>query len=1789
MLLASEGGTLGFAFRLGSSLPETGAAMAADAAGNVYVAGLSGGTLDFDPGTGTANRSGDAFAAKYSATGSLVWARTITGDIHDEGADIFVDDGGNVYLTGGFQGKIDFDPGAGVSYLNSGPQPAAFVLKLDAGGNFVWARSFSGGKAGGLGVAVDGSGNVYTTGFFATTVDFDPGPVAQPMGSAGLYDAYVSKLDSSGNYVWSRRMGGAYPTNYPEEAVDWGYDIGVDADGNVYTTGVFRGHIDFDPGPGEYFLTSSGNVGGDYYNDAFVWKLDTAGDFVWARRLGGPAEGRGIAVDAQRNVYTAGVFYGTDADFDPGDGVYRVKASGEKTVYVSKLSPTGDFLWAGGLAGVPVNPFTESQVSLGLDRLDSQGSVYIAGTFRGTTNFDPGAGRLDRTSAGGTDVFVVRLDAQTGGLVWADTMGGPSDDQGLALAVGPATNVYTTGSFRGTADFDPSDGTRKLTSAGGDDAFVSKLVYQTVPPGGWLQFSADTFSVSEAGSQATITVTRTGSTQGEVSVDYAANNGTATAGSDFTGVAERLVFADGVATLTFTVPILDDDDAEVPETIALTLTNPTGGAELGAPGAAVLTITDDEITYGPGRFQDGDGDTYVVALTGPGTVRIRPDDPDGDQRGPIKAILLEGTSAASSLTISVTKAAAGDGRVSIGKIVSVAGSTGNGSLKSLLAGKCDILESGPFEEGVALAGSIGSLTAGSIRATSIRALAIGTLATTSGPLEADITVDRAVQAISVRGGGASGTWSAARFGTITISGGSFNGELISTAIAASLGTTPAIAKLSVTGDFQGIVHALGKVGTVIVGRSILPNVASQSVVAAASIGIFRVARDLTDAVVLAGANLGADHRLGGIGENTDGFGRGSIGEFTVGGKAQNAIVGAGLDPVGMVFRNGNDAIVGGVNSRIGIFSITGAAGPENYFRAGWWPTSVKVGGVAVNPRKDARFHDLQAFTEVGTTDEQGNVTLRIAGQESSFQFLDDSSGQPIPGLVVGVSTGTGMEGIAVLEAFDPTKQYPPRFIVLHGPEAPAAQAQAARLTAESNGVQAAEPPIAIKINETAGEAVGKASQVATVVEAYQVAALPSPTPNLKGVADTGGVLEAFGYLAKAADTISGGLVAKAIGTLAPSLVQPISNQDAMARIRQKAQDATVENVAIVGLMAGMGNLPGVAAGGLSIAGTQLYKLVDENTVMNTPEGHLVMVNLGFTEIYAASDTPVSDPGSFAPMSITVTPDQVSPGGLGHLMLISKDRLGDGQVVPLDTNGRADIPVPIGDYALVYQQQIAQPVNQDVTVSGGGTQATLNAPPAPQVAGVTLTATPAITGLLDPGTQIQFSAVGRDAQGNIVPLDPSQLRFRVFNPQGSSVATIDPATGMLTIGPDQGAVRVVAEYGNVRSNLILASGLGPAFNLPIVLIEDASVVEGHSGTKYAVFNLRLSKPSAKAVTVDYNTAYLGSATTGTDYKDITGRLTFAANQTTAQIRVPVVGDRKHETNEQFALGLSNPVNARLDLKNSARGTIVDDDNPAIVVSPKSGLVTTEGGGTAAFTVKLGTQPTADVTVTLASSDTTEGTVLPTTLTFTPTNWNTARTVTVKGVNDSLIDGNQSYQVNVTGIVSEDPDYADPGLARPTVSCVNRDNDTLGPGKVSVTVVGGGYVVDNKGQIDTRIGDNLAAYAPDTFPILTAYDSAGNLAWLADWVPEGTSGANCFLINSDYANGLALTVYINGQFSTTASLGVSAASSPTQGTEEYALAGLLASQSSNGVSAEILTPGRRRVLRPAAVDAILAEGL
>jgi uncharacterized repeat protein (TIGR01451 family) len=383
---------------------------------------------------------------------------------------------------------------------------------------YAWAKQIGGvGDELGGNIAVDAAGNVYTTGDFTGTVDFDSGPGTFNLTSVGSYDVFVSKLDKDGALVWAKRLGGV--TGIASER-----SIAVDAAGNVYTIGYFTGTVDFDPGPGTQNLTSAGS-------DTFVSKLNNNGAFVWAKQFGG--ESRGIAFDAVGNVYISGSFFGA-VDFDPGPGTFTLTSlAGNFDVFVSKLTSAGAFVWAKQFGGTGSDNGNSMAV-------DAAGNVYTTGRFAGTADFDPDAGTQNLNVVGGTfDVFVSKLDS-TGAFMWAKQLGGVSDEFGTGIAVDAAGNVYTTGLFQSAVDFDPGPGTFTLTNVGLSDVFVSKLnsagaFVWAKQLGGTSNDGSNDITVDVAGN-----VYTTGSFSGTADFDPGAGTQNLTSVGSFDGFVSKL-------------------------------------------------------------------------------------------------------------------------------------------------------------------------------------------------------------------------------------------------------------------------------------------------------------------------------------------------------------------------------------------------------------------------------------------------------------------------------------------------------------------------------------------------------------------------------------------------------------------------------------------------------------------------------------------------------------------------------------------------------------------------------------------------------------------------------------------------------------------------------------------------------------------------------------------------------------------------------------------------------------------------------------------------------------------------------------------------------------------------------------------------------------------------------------------------------------------------------------------------------------------------------------------------
>jgi gliding motility-associated-like protein len=454
-----------WAGNVGSTGIDMGASIAYDASGNVYVAGRFEGSADFDPGPGVFNLSTGAnneiFVLKLNSSGGFVWAKqfgSLNGD--DQGYGIALDNAGNIHVTGYFGATGDFDPGPGTFNLTAGGTIDAFVLKLDNNGNFIWAKKMGGpGQDYANSIALDASGNVYTAGAFGDVVDFDPGAGTFTMTASSSNTAFISKLDASGNFVFAKSFGGSVNPSVVTA-------IAIDASQNVITTGFFNSTTDFNPGTATTNLTSNGD------GDIFISKLDASGNFVWAKSAGAGEEDRGYAVttDVSGNVLVTGAFALT-VDFNPGTGTSNLTAPDDnEDIFILKLDASGNFVWAKGMPG---DDYDQGHAIA----TDAAGNVFTAGFFGETIDFDPGSGTFNLT-AEILDIFISKLDA-SGNFVWALKMGGTSLDGAKDIEIDAAGNIYVTGNFLFTADFDPGPGTHELTYTGNaslnSDAFIVKL------------------------------------------------------------------------------------------------------------------------------------------------------------------------------------------------------------------------------------------------------------------------------------------------------------------------------------------------------------------------------------------------------------------------------------------------------------------------------------------------------------------------------------------------------------------------------------------------------------------------------------------------------------------------------------------------------------------------------------------------------------------------------------------------------------------------------------------------------------------------------------------------------------------------------------------------------------------------------------------------------------------------------------------------------------------------------------------------------------------------------------------------------------------------------------------------------------------------------------------------------------------------------------------------------------------------------------------------------------------
>lgn len=389
---------------------------------------------------------------EVSTKQSYGWARTWGSEYSTSSAwpdNVVVDGQGNVYVVGSYTGMPDLDPGPGVDLPPV--YGGTFLCKYDLGGNYVWGRGWGGYfiLENDQGLCVDGQGDIYVSGWFKDIADFDPGPGVDYHASIGGRDCFLTKFDSSGDFLWARTWGGIEP--------DYASEVILDFESNVYVTGRCQGVVDYDPGLPIVAPEQSG---------CFVSRFNSEGIFEYVLTWEAYA-GNDIAVDNLGWFYVTGYFIG-EVDFDPGGDVDFHSSNYSGDVFLSKFSLDGMHQWTRTWGG------QESDEGRGLT-VNSSGDLYITGTFRDIVDFDPAFGNTHTESNGSYDIFVCKYNLY-GDFQWVRAWGGESYDYSYCISQADNGNLFVVGEFSETVDFnpdDPDEGT--LTSNKLPDAYVNVL------------------------------------------------------------------------------------------------------------------------------------------------------------------------------------------------------------------------------------------------------------------------------------------------------------------------------------------------------------------------------------------------------------------------------------------------------------------------------------------------------------------------------------------------------------------------------------------------------------------------------------------------------------------------------------------------------------------------------------------------------------------------------------------------------------------------------------------------------------------------------------------------------------------------------------------------------------------------------------------------------------------------------------------------------------------------------------------------------------------------------------------------------------------------------------------------------------------------------------------------------------------------------------------------------------------------------------------------------------------
>ena len=389
------------------------------------------------------------------STHTLDWAYSIGGLGTSVATDMVLDADGNIFLTGNYQNVADFDPDNDMHIVSSAGGDDVFITKTSASGNVFWSERIGGpGMDNANSIAMDQQGNVIVTGSFHGTADFDPGPNVYPLSAGVDGDAFITKLDENGHFLWAIQISG---DEFSEIR-----SVKTDATNTIFVTGLFEGIADFDPTDGVSLHASKGQ------EDIFLARYTPEGQLMWMNSIGGPGSdaGRGVTVTPAGQVWVSGHF-SEAVDFNPNPDEATLTAQGLEDIFVATYTNQGGYIRALRIGG------NENEEVNGI-HMDASGDILLTGKFRGNVDFNPNTFNDFLASEGGDDGFVVKF-SPSGTFIWARSFGGVDTDEGMDISSDNHGNILVSGYFTGYADFYSGTPDSWAQATGEEDIFVLTL------------------------------------------------------------------------------------------------------------------------------------------------------------------------------------------------------------------------------------------------------------------------------------------------------------------------------------------------------------------------------------------------------------------------------------------------------------------------------------------------------------------------------------------------------------------------------------------------------------------------------------------------------------------------------------------------------------------------------------------------------------------------------------------------------------------------------------------------------------------------------------------------------------------------------------------------------------------------------------------------------------------------------------------------------------------------------------------------------------------------------------------------------------------------------------------------------------------------------------------------------------------------------------------------------------------------------------------------------------------